>query len=57
MIRQMRYWQHEGMPNLKWLNPSLASSRPTALEPMEEARKRLIVALDVPHARAATEPR
>ncbi len=43
------------MPNLKWLNPSLASSRPTALEPMEEARGRLIVALDVPHARAATE--
>lgn len=43
------------MPNLERLHPSLASSRPTALEAMEQARRRLIVALDVPHASAATE--
>ncbi len=43
------------MPKLERLNPSLASSRPTVLDPMDQARRRLIVALDVPHAGAATE--
>ena len=37
------------MPTPERLHPSLASSvRQLALDPMEEARKRLIVALDVP---------
>lgn len=35
--------------------PSAASGRHAALDPREEARQRLIVALDVPHARAAAE--
>lgn len=37
------------------LHSSHAFSSPAALDPLEEARKRLIVALDVPSARAATE--
>jgi orotidine-5'-phosphate decarboxylase len=43
------------MPNLERLNPSLAPSRPAVLDPLEQARQRLIVALDVPNANAATE--
>lgn len=37
------------------LSPSVASSRPIAQGPLEEARKRLIVALDLPDARSAQE--
>lgn len=42
------------MPIPERLHPSLAVSNP-ALDPFEEARKRLVVALDVLNARAATE--
>ena len=44
------------MPIPERLNPSYASSLPPApvqFDPMEEARRRLIVALDVPDAEAA----
>ena len=44
------------MPIPERLNPSFASARsaaPVRPDPMEEARKRLIVALDVPDAAAA----
>jgi orotidine-5'-phosphate decarboxylase len=43
------------MPNPERQNPSLASSRSAALDPIEQARDRLIVALDVPDAAAAIE--
>ena len=46
------------MPIPERLNPSFASSLPSAQvqnDPMEEARRRLIVALDVPSAKAALE--
>jgi orotidine-5'-phosphate decarboxylase len=42
------------MPIPDRLNPSFASARPPALDLMDEARKRLIVALDVPDAASAT---
>jgi orotidine-5'-phosphate decarboxylase len=41
------------MPIPDRLNPSFASARPPALDLMDEARKRLIVALDVPDAASA----
>jgi orotidine-5'-phosphate decarboxylase len=41
------------MPIPERLNPSFAMNRPAAMDPLEEARKRLIVALDVPDATAA----
>jgi len=37
------------------MNPSFGPSRPPLLDPVEEARKRLIVALDVPDAASAAE--
>jgi orotidine-5'-phosphate decarboxylase len=43
------------MPKLERLNPSLGSSRAPALDPVQQARQRLIVALDVPNASAAVE--
>ncbi|HET6169605.1 MAG TPA: orotidine-5'-phosphate decarboxylase [Terracidiphilus sp.] len=43
------------MPQLEQLNPSLGSSRALALDPVQQARQRLIVALDVPNANAAVE--
>jgi orotidine-5'-phosphate decarboxylase len=46
------------MPIPERLNPSFGSSLPSApvqTDPMEEARRRLIVALDVPSAKAAIE--
>jgi len=43
------------MPIPERLNPHIASSGPAAFDPLEQARERLIVALDVPGARAATE--
>ncbi len=43
------------MPIPERLNPTFASARPAALDPLELARKRLIVALDVPDARSATQ--
>jgi len=46
------------MPIPERLNPSFASSLPSAQvqnDPMEEARRRLIVALDVPSPKAALE--
>jgi orotidine-5'-phosphate decarboxylase len=43
------------MPIPERLKPSLAASRPPAPDKTEEARQRLIVALDVPSAKAATE--
>jgi orotidine-5'-phosphate decarboxylase len=43
------------MPNLERLNPSVISSRAAALDPIEQARRRLIVALDVPNESAASE--
>ncbi|MGB7547069.1 MAG: orotidine-5'-phosphate decarboxylase [Terracidiphilus sp.] len=43
------------MPIPERLNPEFAASPPAALDTVEQARKRLIVALDVPDARAATE--
>jgi orotidine-5'-phosphate decarboxylase len=44
------------MPIPERLNPSFAPTLPAALDPMEEARKRLIVALDVPDAASASRP-
>jgi len=41
------------MPIPERLNPSFASARPPAMDPMEESRKRLIVALDAPDAASA----
>jgi orotidine-5'-phosphate decarboxylase len=41
------------MPIPERLNPAFASARPPAVNLLEEARKRLIVALDVPDAAAA----
>ncbi len=41
------------MPIPERLNPSFSSSRPPAAGPLEEARNRLIVALDVPSAAEA----
>jgi orotidine-5'-phosphate decarboxylase len=41
------------MPIPDRLKPTFGSVRPTELDPMEEAAKRLIVALDVPQAEAA----
>ena len=43
------------MPIPERLNPSFSSARPTGPDPVEEARKRLIVALDAPDARSAFE--
>ena len=43
------------MPIPERLNPTLASTRPVPPDVMEQARKRLIVALDVPDARSAAE--
>jgi orotidine-5'-phosphate decarboxylase len=43
------------MPIPDRLNPSFASARPTEVDYVEEARKRLIVALDVPDAASAAE--
>ncbi len=43
------------MPIPERLNPTFASSRPAAADPIEKARKRLIVALDVPDAHRAQE--
>jgi orotidine-5'-phosphate decarboxylase len=41
------------MPIPELLNPALASASPKAMRPVDEARKRLIVALDVPDAASA----
>ena len=41
------------MPIPERLNPTFAQARPPALDRQEEARSRLIVALDVPNAAAA----
>jgi orotidine-5'-phosphate decarboxylase len=41
------------MPIPERLNPTFGSARPVAVDQLAEARKRLIVALDVPGARAA----
>ncbi|MGD0730015.1 MAG: orotidine-5'-phosphate decarboxylase [Terracidiphilus sp.] len=41
------------MPIPERLKPSFGSARPPAADPLEQARKRLIVALDVPSAAAA----
>lgn len=41
------------MPIPELLNPASASDSPPAVNPLEEARKRLIVALDVPDAASA----
>ncbi|HEY1902561.1 MAG TPA: orotidine-5'-phosphate decarboxylase [Terracidiphilus sp.] len=41
------------MPIPELLNPTLASASPKAMRPLDEARKRLIVALDVSNASAA----
>ncbi len=41
------------MPVPERLNPVFVSARPAGPDPIEEARKRLIVALDVPDAQAA----
>jgi orotidine-5'-phosphate decarboxylase len=41
------------MPIPERLNPSFVSARPPAVDQIEEARKRLIVALDVPDATSA----
>ncbi len=41
------------MPIPERLNPSFATARPPVVDTMEEARKRLIVALDVPDAASA----
>jgi orotidine-5'-phosphate decarboxylase len=43
------------MPNSDQLNPALAAARNRVPDKIEEARKRLIVALDVANATAATE--
>ena len=43
------------MPIPERLNPTFASARPAPPDVMEQARKRLIVALDVPDARSASE--
>ena len=43
------------MPIPDRMNPSFGPSRPPLLDPVEEARKRLIVALDVPDAASAAE--
>src|ERR1039458_3419618 len=43
------------MPIPERLNPSFASARPPEVDFIEEARKRLIVALDVPDAASAAE--
>jgi orotidine-5'-phosphate decarboxylase len=43
------------MPIPERLKPSFGALRPLELDPMDEARKRLIVALDVPDAAAAAE--
>lgn len=43
------------MPIPERLNPTFAPARPAAPDSMEQARKRLIVALDVPDARQALE--
>jgi orotidine-5'-phosphate decarboxylase len=43
------------MPIPERLNPSFAFARPPAVDYMDEARKRLIVALDVPDAASALE--
>ena len=43
------------MPIPERLNPSFASARPPEVDFVEEARKRLIVALDVPDAASAAE--
>jgi orotidine-5'-phosphate decarboxylase len=44
---------HEGMPIPDRMKPSFGSVRASELDPVEEAAKRLIVALDVPRAAAA----
>ena len=43
------------MPIPERLKPSFGSARTPELDPLEEARKRLIVALDVPDVKAASE--
>lgn len=43
------------MPIPERLNPTFAAARPTRVDKMDEARKRLIVALDVPSAAASAE--
>lgn len=43
------------MPIPERLNPAFSSAHPTAPDALERARKRLIVALDVPDARSASE--
>ncbi len=43
------------MPIPERLNPTFAVARPAPSDPLEQARKHLIVALDVPDARSATE--
>ena len=43
------------MPIPEGQNPTFASARPRVPEKIDDARKRLIVALDVPNAAAATE--
>lgn len=43
------------MPIPERMNPSFAFARPAVPEPLEEARERLIVALDVPDAASATQ--
>src|ERR1039458_3661519 len=41
------------MPIPERLNPTFATTRPAPPDPLEEARRRLIVALDVPNAASA----
>jgi orotidine-5'-phosphate decarboxylase len=43
------------MPIPERLDPTFASARPVALDPLEQARNRLIVALDVPDAASAIQ--
>src|ERR1700689_1719958 len=43
------------MPIPERLDPAIASANSAAVDPLEEARKRLIVALDVPDAASAIE--
>jgi len=43
------------MPIPDRMNPSFGPARPPLMDPIEEARKRLIVALDVPDAASAAE--
>ena len=43
------------MPIPERLNPSFVTARPPIVDYVEEARKRLIVALDVPDAAAAAK--